>query len=87
MVEKGQSLTIAVLVNRPKKNTMSRKNTLFLSTRKGLIVCSRRSGGWAISESHFDGIPVTFTYEDERNGAWWAALDHGHWGVGLPAWP
>ncbi|MCB0588157.1 MAG: hypothetical protein KDD06_22885, partial [Phaeodactylibacter sp.] len=62
---------------------MSRKNTLFLSTRKGLIVCSRRSGGWAISESHFDGIPVTFTYEDERNGAWWAALDHGHWGVKL----
>ncbi len=62
---------------------MASKNTLFLSTRKGLIVCSRRSGGWSISGSHFDGIPVTFTYEDERHGAWWAALGHGHWGVKL----
>ncbi|MCB0587210.1 MAG: hypothetical protein KDD06_18060 [Phaeodactylibacter sp.] len=62
---------------------MARKNTLFLSTRKGLIVCARRSDGWAITGSHFDGIPVTFAYEDERHGAWWACLDHGHWGVKL----
>ena len=62
---------------------MASKNTLFLSTRKGLVVCTRRPAGWAVAGSHFDGIPVTFAYEDERHGAWWACLDHGHWGVKL----
>lgn len=59
------------------------KNTLFLSTRKGLLVCSRQSAGWKITSAHFEGIPVSLTYEDERNGTWWACLDHGHWGVKL----
>ncbi|MCB0572797.1 MAG: hypothetical protein KDC66_23675 [Phaeodactylibacter sp.] len=62
---------------------MSDKNTLFLATRKGLAVCSRRAGGWKITSTHFDGVPVTIAYEDERNGAWWACLSHGHWGVKL----
>lgn len=59
------------------------KNTLFLSTRKGLLVCSRGPRGWGISSAHFEGIPVSLAYEDERNGYWWACLDHGHWGVKL----
>lgn len=59
------------------------KNTLFLSTRKGLIVCARQAAGWKITAAHFEGIPVSLAYEDERNNTWWACLDHGHWGVKL----
>lgn len=62
---------------------MTDKNTLFLATRKGLVVCTRQANGWKITGSHFDGIPVTIAYEDERNSAWWACLSHGHWGVKL----
>ena len=32
---------------------------------------------------HFNGVPVSIAYADERNGEWWACLDHGHWGVKL----
>lgn len=59
------------------------KSTLLLGTRKGLIVCREKSGNWKIENVHFDGVPVSIAYEDERNGAWWACLDHGHWGVKL----
>ena len=59
------------------------KNTLFNSTRKGLIIGKKRNGAWKLTESHFDSIPVTFSYEDPRNGNWWVALDHGHWGIKL----
>lgn len=59
------------------------KNTLFLSTRKGLLVCARQGAGWKIVSAHFEGIPVSLAYEDERSGTWWACLDHGHWGVKL----
>ena len=56
---------------------------LFLSTRKGLLVAHRTASGWNLTDHYFDGIPVTLTYEDPRNGNWWAMLDHGHWGVKL----
>ncbi len=59
------------------------KSRLFISTRKGLLVANRSSSGWDLSQHHFDGIPVTLTYEDPRSGTWWAMLDHGHWGVKL----
>ncbi len=59
------------------------KNTLLISTRKGLIVAKMKEASWKIVESHFDSIPVTFSYEDPRNGYWWVALDHGHWGIKL----
>lgn len=59
------------------------KDTLLLGTRKGLVVYRHQSGDWKMTESHFDGIPVSLAYEDERNGHWWACLDHGHWGVKL----
>lgn len=57
---------------------------ILISTRKGLIVAEKDAyKGWKISASHFDSIPVTFTYEDPRNGYWWVGLDHGHWGIKL----
>ena len=59
--------------------------TLLLGTRKGLIVFEKPAGNqkWALSACHFQGIPVTYAVADHRNGAWWALLDHGHWGVKL----
>lgn len=59
------------------------KSTLLIGTRKGLIVCKKKNGHWKPTEVHFDGIPVSIAYEDERNGNWYACLDHGHWGVKL----
>lgn len=60
------------------------KKILLISTRKGLIVAEKNSNGdWQIASHHFDAIPVTFTYEDPRNGHWWVGLDHGHWGIKL----
>ena len=57
------------------------KNHLLLGTRKGLIVCHRKSGGWKIGSVHFEGIPVSLAWENPLDGTWWACLDHGHWGV------
>ena len=28
-------------------------------------------------------MPVSIAFADDISGAWWAALDHGHWGVKL----
>ena len=59
------------------------KNTLLLGTRKGLVVYHYKNGDWTMGNLYFEGIPVSLAYEDERNGTWWACLDHGHWGVKL----
>ncbi|MEP7266222.1 MAG: glycosyl hydrolase, partial [Saprospiraceae bacterium] len=40
-----------------------------------------KNGTWQLENSSFEGIPVSIAYADERNGNWWACLDHGHWGV------
>ncbi len=59
------------------------KSTLLIGTRKGLIVCKKKPAGWKIAEVHFDAVPVSIAYADERHDTWWACLDHGHWGVKL----
>ena len=59
------------------------KSTLLIGTRKGLVVCKKKPSGWKTDSIHFDAIPVSIAYADERNGSWWACLDHGHWGVKL----
>ncbi len=59
------------------------KETLMLGTRKGLIVYRRHFSGWRLHSLHFEGIPVSIAYVDERDGTWWACLDHGHWGCKL----
>lgn len=61
----------------------SPKTTLLLGTRKGLIVYRKTDSGWTYDGDHFRGIPVSYAVKDERNGAWWACLDHGHWGTKL----
>ena len=55
--------------------------TLLLATRKGLFVIRSAASGWQISAPHFAGEPVTQVLVDARDGAWYAALRLGHFGV------
>ena len=60
------------------------KTTLLLGTRKGLIAYRIKNNGTCVVENiSFEGFPVSIAYADDRSGVWWAALDHGHWGVKL----
>src|SRR5690242_3082782 len=59
------------------------KKTLLLGTRKGLMAYRFENGNWQAENLSFEGVPVSIAYADPRNGRWWAALDHGHWGVKL----
>ncbi|HEX8615502.1 MAG TPA: exo-alpha-sialidase [Telluria sp.] len=55
----------------------------YLSTRKGLFEVQRGSAGWHIGPSHFLGEPVSIALADARDGALYAALNLGHFGVKL----
>ena len=59
------------------------KSTLLLGTRKGFISYQYKNGKWKAENLSFEGVPVSIAYVDGRTGTWWAALDHGHWGVKL----
>jgi len=59
------------------------KPTLLLGTRKGLVAYHFKKSEWKAENISFEGVPVSIAYADPRNGKWWAALDHGHWGVKL----
>ncbi len=54
-----------------------------LSTRKGLFELSHSQNAWRIAQTHFVGDPVTMTLFDPRDGATYAALNLGHFGVKL----
>ena len=56
---------------------------LLVSTRKGLFTCERAASGWRIARTSFLGDRVALTLVDPRDGAWYAALDHGHFGAKL----
>ena len=61
-------------------------NRLHVSTRKGLFTLecpSKRGTEWTIRDVAFLGVPVTMSLADPREGSWYAALDHGHFGVHL----
>ena len=54
------------------------------ATRKGLFDFRRASGGrWALERVSFLGEPVTIALPDSRDGAIYAALNLGHFGVKL----
>lgn len=55
----------------------------FLSTRKGLFELRRAGAQWEVGERHFLGEPVSIALHDERDGALYAALNLGHFGVKL----
>lgn len=61
-------------------------STLLIASRKGLFTADRgaphgRTGVWQVSSHHFHGEPVTQVLSDLRDGAWYAALRLGHFGV------
>ncbi len=59
-------------------------NRFLAATRKGLFDFGRSSGGqWALERVSFLGEPVTIALPDSRDGAIYAALNLGHFGVKL----
>ena len=55
--------------------------TLLVATRKGLFTVRRAPHGWEIDDHvSFLGDPVSVVLADARDGALYAALDHGHFG-------
>lgn len=56
---------------------------LFAATRKGLFEFRRKAGGWVVENTAFLGSPVSMVLADPRDGALYAALDLGHFGVKL----
>lgn len=57
---------------------------LLVATRKGLFEISREaSGRWRQTGAHFLGEPVNMVLTDPRDGACYAALNLGHFGVKL----
>ena len=59
-------------------------DTLLVSTRKGLFVVGRAGkDSWAIQRTCFLGDNISLCLADPRDGAWYAALDHGHFGAKL----
>jgi hypothetical protein len=57
-------------------------SSLLVSTRKGLFIAEPSGSEYRVQRGHFIGDNVTLTCVDPRGG-WYAALDHGHFGVKL----
>jgi hypothetical protein len=54
-----------------------------VSTRKGLFELHAKGSAWELGESHFLGEPLSLALFDPRDGAMYAALNLGHFGVKL----
>jgi hypothetical protein len=59
------------------------KPQILAGTSKGLVVYTMEGPAPIQSIVHFKGLPVSMIYADPRNGTWWAALAHRHWGEKL----
>lgn len=64
-------------------SSQSDASTLLVSTRKGLFVVEGVGVHAAITGAAFVGDRVALAVVDRRDGTWYAALDHGHFGVKL----
>lgn len=53
----------------------------YAATRKGLLEFTGSGGGWELTGTSFLGEPVTAVLPDGRDGALYAALNLGHFGV------
>ena len=77
-------------------------NEIHVATRKGLFTLERGPKSWAITRTDFIGDNVSTVLVDPRDGAHYAALEHGHFGcklhrragagqpwqeIGVPAYP
>ena len=58
-------------------------NSLYVGTRKGLLVYERRDGGWRVARTAFVGDPVSTVLPDGRDDTLYAGLNLGHFGVKL----
>jgi hypothetical protein len=56
---------------------------LYVATRKGFLTFVPEKGGWRLAGSAFLGDPVSAVLHDPRDGALYAALNLGHFGVKL----
>ena len=56
---------------------------LLIGTRKGLFTATKRGQKWNLDAPAFRGVPVSAVLPDPRDGAVYAALDHGHFGAKL----
>ena len=56
---------------------------LICGTDKGLLVYERKENKWSLKDIQFIGMPVGCFHHDERNGTWWVAINHKHWGPKL----
>src|SRR5687767_2823082 len=63
--------------------SMSKGTTAWVGTRKGLFPVHVAGGTPSIGTPTFVGSPVTNAVRDPRDGAVYASLDHGHFGVHL----
>jgi photosystem II stability/assembly factor-like uncharacterized protein len=54
-----------------------------VGTRKGLFTVERDGKGWVVSSVAFEGDHVPMLLADPRDGAYYAALEHGHFGTKL----
>jgi photosystem II stability/assembly factor-like uncharacterized protein len=54
---------------------------LFVATRKGVFRIDRNGGRWTIGRASFLGDNCSLVFPDPRDGAVYAALGHGHFGV------
>jgi hypothetical protein len=58
---------------------------LHVATRKGLFVYDCTGSAPVVTGRHFLGANVTLSLADPRSGRWYAAFEHGHFGVKLHA--
>ena len=62
---------------------MNDADRIHVATRKGLFTLERSGGKWALGRTSFLGDPVTIVLQDPRDGALYAGLNLGHFGVKL----
>lgn len=58
-------------------------SVLLVGTSKGLVVYQLEKKEWVVLGVHFEGLPVSMVYVDERTRAWWVGVSHRHWGEKL----
>ena len=56
---------------------------LLVGTRKGLFTFTREAAGWQAVSETFLGDPIPMLMADRRDGSWYAAVEHGHFGTKL----
>src|SRR6478735_9444236 len=59
------------------------RQRLLVGTRKGLFTVEWKGSGWTVTGAAFLGDNVPMVLADPRDGAVYAALDHGHFGSKL----